>query len=42
MRIGVKVSLESLEITVNVFRLGQWKIQGDPGCLDDSLRRALD
>ena len=42
MRIDIRVSLESLEIMVNVFRLGRWKIQGEPGCPEDSLGRALD
>ena len=42
MSIGVRVGLESLEIMINVFRLGQWKMQGEPGCPKNSLGRALD
>ena len=34
------MSLESLEIIVNVIRLGH-KIQGEPCCPEDSLGRAL-
>ena len=42
MKIGVTVRLEPLEIMVNVFRLGQWKMQGEPSCPEDLLGRALD